>query len=534
MEQKSQVSPEAVADEGTVAATQGRSLAAHARERGALLALCLLAFALRVYHLSFQSLWRDEVDSIRFASRALPELAGMFARPGENGPLFFAALKPWLAVAGSSEFALRFQAVLGGVLVVPLTYALARRLFDLASNGTRRIPPTLSLRNVPLIAALLATASPYLTWYSQEGKMYGLLVALALAACLAFLSAVQGNRWWQWLVYLALLAALALIHVLALLLVAVHVAWLALLWPQYRRRWLSLGLTLALPLLPFYLLTGWWQLTLLRDPTFQTGHPFVPLSQLALGLTSGYLQGLGALANPWLATPVVFLTLVGIVFAGRSEETGAGDSSGAPGRWLRVRPSALLLAWLILPPAALFLLSLSKPLYTDRYVIWIAPAFAILLAQGIAGLRDLWRPAGWVALTGLLAINAAGLARQSQQPVKADMRAAAAFVAGQRLPDERILFQMPYIRHTFEYYAGSQPGAVDGAYTNNGIAPQQVADELAAALAGAPAVWLVLSEETAWDERGLVREWLEQNGVRSQEREFQRVRVLRYRLDSHQ
>ena len=57
-------------------------------------AIVLLAFALRVVHLDFQSLWRDEVDAIRFATRPLPELLSTFGKPGENGPLFFLLLRP--------------------------------------------------------------------------------------------------------------------------------------------------------------------------------------------------------------------------------------------------------------------------------------------------------------------------------------------------------------------------------------------------------------------------------------------------------
>ena len=502
-------------------------------DRAALLLLSLLAFGLRVYHLTFQSLWRDEVDSIRFAARALPELLRMFTKPGENGPLFFAALRPWLAVAGQSEFALRYQAVLAGMLAVPLTYALARRLIAIGSNGSWQFPHGLTLRNVPLIAALLVATGPYLVWYSQEGKMYAVLTALALAACLAFLRALEEGRWWQWLLYLALLVALALTHVLALLLVAVNVLWLALLWPRYRRRWLALALVLLLPLIPFFRLAGWWQLTLLLNPDFQTGHPFVPLSELTSGLASGYLRGLGVLANPWLITLALFLILAGVAFSSRQPASRGPDEADAlsPGRWQRLRPSAMLLVWLLLPPAALFLLSLSKPLYTDRYVIWIAPAFAILLAQGVAGLRIVWRPLGWVALAGLLALSGNGVWRQSHDPIKADLRAAAAYVQAHRQPDDRIVFQMPYIRHTFEYYAGPQPDAVDGSYTNNGMSAEQVAQEMSAALDSAPATWLVLSEDALWDEAGLVRGWLEENGVRSEDQAFNRVRVMRFTFE---
>lgn len=508
-------------------------------DRAALLLLSLLAFGVRVYHLTFQSLWRDEVDSIRFASRALPELLRMFTRPGENGPLFFAALRPWLAAAGEGEFALRYPAVLAGVLAAPLTYALTRRLIAIGSAGSWQFPRGVTLGNVPLVAALLVAAGPYLVWYSQEGKMYAVLTALALAACLVFLRAVEEGRWWQWLVYLALLTALALTHVLALLLVAVNIVWLALAgaaWPRYRRRWLALALVLLLPLIPFFRLVGWWQLTLLLNPSFQTGHPFVPLGDLISGLVSGYLRGLGVLTNPWLITPALFLILAGVAFASRQPGGSVPNDPTAtpPDRWQRLRPSIMLLVWLLLPPAALFLLSLSKPLYTDRYVIWIAPAFAILIAQGVAGLRVVWRPLGWIALTGLLALSGTGVWRQSHQPIKADLRAAAAYVQTHRQPDDRIVFQMPYTRHTFEYYAGPQPDAVDGSYTNNGLTGEQVAQEMAAALDGAPAAWIVLSEEALWDEAGLVRSWLEETGVRGEDQEFNRVRVVRYALEPHQ
>ena len=504
-------------------------------DRAALALLSLLAFGLRAYHLTFQSLWRDEVDSIRFASRALPELLRMFTRPGENGPLFFAALRPWLAVAGQGEFALRFPAALAGVLAVPLTYVLARRLLAIGSAGAVQFPRGMTLSNAPLVAALLVAAGPYLVWYSQEGKMYAVLTALALAACVVFLRAVEEGRWWQWLLYLALLAALALTHVLALLLVAVHVVWLALLWPRYRRRWLPLALVLLLPLIPFFLLAGWWQVALLLNPDFQTGHPYVPLSDLTTGLVSGYLHGLGILTNPWLITPALLLILAGVAFSGRparkvDEETA---SPAAGGRWRRLLPSIMLLVWLLLPPAVLFLLSLSKPLYTDRYVIWIAPAFAILLAQGVGGLRFVWRPLGWAAIIGLLALSLSGVWRQSHQPIKADMRAAAAYVQTHRQPGERIIFQMPFIRHTFEYYAGPLSDAVDGSYTNNGLAAEQVAQKMATALADAPAAWIVLSEASAWDEAGMVQSWLEENGVRREDQEFNRVRVMRFALDRH-
>ena len=110
------------------------------------------------------------------------------------------------------------------------------------------------------------------------------------------------------------------------------------------------------------------------------------------------------------------------------------------------------------------------------------------------------------------------------------MRAAAAYVEARRLPGEPVVFQIPYLRHTYEYYAGPLKTAVDGRFTNGGSTTEQVADEMAAALGDAPIVWLVLSEEDMWDSRGLVRKWLEDQGQPTDDQKFQRVEVIRFQM----
>ncbi len=138
----------------------------------ALLAIVLFAFALRVYHLNAQPLWRDEVDAIRFSSESLLNLLRMLTRVGHNGPLYFVLLRVWRNLTGDSEFALRYLSVAGGVLMVPLTYKIGRR-FKLPSVAA-------------LMATLLVATSPYLHWYSQEAKMYTWLAVLILLAVYAY------------------------------------------------------------------------------------------------------------------------------------------------------------------------------------------------------------------------------------------------------------------------------------------------------------------------------------------------------------
>jgi mannosyltransferase len=152
-----------------------------ARIRYALSALVLTAFALRAYHLDFQSLWRDEVDAITFATRAFPRLLATFTKPKENGPLYFLLLRPWIALTGDSEFSVRFFSLAFGVLTIPLAYALGRKWLSPLSS---------------MLGALLVAFSPYLIWYSQEAKMYTLVTFLTMLSLYLYVEALDIPTSW--------------------------------------------------------------------------------------------------------------------------------------------------------------------------------------------------------------------------------------------------------------------------------------------------------------------------------------------------
>jgi hypothetical protein len=185
-------------------------------------------------------------------------------------------------------------------------------------------------------------------------------------------------------------------------------------------------------------------------------------------------------------------------------------------------------------------------------------AFYLLIAVGLAAL---WRAGGWrrgaaVLLLGLvLGFNGIDQYQQATSPGKADFRAAAAYVAagyetvGVDEPVVRasppppgcescafktylplalsrycmyeglIVFQIPHGRYTFDYYFPYKdyPWA-EGLYTNHRYPDgSYMMNEAAAAEAmegmmeDYDVVWLVASESEMWDERGLVKGWLDAN-----------------------
>ena len=254
--------------------------------RWLLLGLTWLAFALRVAGITAQSLWRDEVDALIFATRPLSELLAMFRQPGQNGPLFFLALRPWLAAAGWSEFALRLPSALAGALAVPIFYMLMRRLVH--------------DRKPAAIAALLMATAPYLIWYGQEAKMYAALTVLAPASLLLTVEVSRRGGWWRWLLLYVITSLCFYTHLLAALIVPVQALWLLILpsAPSRRlRRWLAVGLYLAALILPYLPLLRWQAPTWL-SLTYQTGHPFVPLGDILLVLTSAFSRGVLPVEQP--------------------------------------------------------------------------------------------------------------------------------------------------------------------------------------------------------------------------------------------
>ncbi len=486
-----------------------------------------LTFALRLFRLDFQSLWRDEIDAIRFASVPLPDLLLTFVQPGQNGPLYHLLLRCWLSLVGDSGFSLRFFSLIFGVLAVPLIFRLARRLFP-------------SQPGVAWLAALLAATSPYLVWYSQEGKMYALVVALILLSMDRYLVALERGEWGRWLAYVVVTAAAAYIHfVAALIIPAQGLAFFAL-DGSCRRRWkpwLASLIALTLPYLPLLI----WQLPLLLQPG-ETGFRFVPLPEMLASLLYSYSLGVAQIVPWWGLAPFVGLLLAASLVWWE--------------RPVRSVSPAFLLCWLLVPVAGLFLVSLSRPLYTARYLIFVLPAYLLLLARGVVVVARQSRALAGSLAAVVLVMNGWGLWLQATTPMKADFRAATRYVLDRLSPGEVVLFQIPYGRYSFDYYARHGPSLMlrhavgsyrvflphlagsggdpyrwaEGPYTNAGMSADELARRMAQITAGYRAVWLVATEVSLWDDRGLVQAWLERNAVLRDEAHFVQVAVYLYIL----
>ena len=464
-----------------------------------MLGILLGAWAWRLAGLTSQSLWRDEVDSLRFATRPLSEVLAAFTRPGENGPLFYLLLRPWLTLAGRSEFSLRFPSVLMGVLAIPLIFLWGKYLFGRRAGV-----------GGGLLAALLLAINPYHVWYSQEARMYALVVVLILLSSWWFKEALEKGRWWRWALWYLFVSLGFYIHVLAVLALPLQAFWLLLL-PGWRRRWKSALAAFALLILPYLPLIG-WQWTLLTDVHFRTGHAFTPLNRMFYTLFAVQIQGIPT-ASKWFFALPIFL-LLGVFLL-------------PP---FRKKAIALLGSWWLLPPLLFFLITLITPLFTDRYMIWTLPALVLLLALGGMQIARQNRWLSAILLLGLVGFQFHQGWRQMTTPIKPDLRAAAAYVAPRRGPDELTIFLMPYIRFTYRYYDPGDYLWAEAPYANRSPDGSLVPEHLQKLTAGYAGVWLVESEAAFYDQNGLIQAWLNENADLVDEAHFTLADVYHYQL----
>ncbi len=503
--------------------------------------LVMLAFILRVTALDAQSLWRDETDALCYAfefphlaAHALaPELVGELVLPTacpsiplvsaqdpsvfsrlfqaakatiqHNGPLYYFLLRGWIAFCGYTPFALRYFSLLPGVLLVPLMYALGRRLFVPPGQVCRIEQP------IGLLAAACAALSPYFIWYSQETKMYALVLALAVLAMYALRRAMDGHSAW-WVVMVAATSVGIYLHILAALLIPVECAVWVFWCPRPGRKWLEALAALACLTLP-YLPLLYWQLPLALTPA-KTGYPFYPLSEMIYILLYGFSTGVVGHPAGWvMLIPLAILAAAGLIWGRACVQHKLG-----------------IIVWIALPILVLYVVSLRRPMFTDRYLIWIGPAIYVLVALGV---RALWRQSrlvGLMVVIPLLIALGRGIYVQAAQPVKSDFRAAAQFVAQQAGSGDLLLFQIPHARYTFDYYYPRSFEWVDGLYTNYGMTNDEIDAQMRAAIGAHKAVWLIASEVAMWDQKFQVLGWLDTHARRTQAGQFMLVDAYRYEL----
>ncbi len=573
---------------GPSPAARARGAARRAVERVLLIAILLLALGLRLHRLDAQSVWYDEAVTAQVAGQGLAELTRWTADDIQP-PLYYYIVAGWTrwigagvsGVAPGGEWALRFPSAVFGVLGVALAWAVARRVFHPLHIGQLAAPA----------AALLMAVSPLHVYYSQEARMYTLLVALALLVGYTLIG--LGRTWRRRLAFVLAGTALLYTHYFgAFLLLALALCWLVATVATGDRVRPGVATTAGHPerrsarrSLAGRSRTGVWTRRILRLrppqpslawPTASAQDAFVPgllafaaiallylpwlpamlgryqqdrsywqgalklgeaLRHVALSFTTGapetMLEPDGLRLLPWLGLAVV-IALAALLW---QERTARRAGQRGPS------PVLALLVVLLLPVVAVLLLASRSPKFNPRYLMLVSPAYLLLLAGGIAALARVSRRtavarlAAGTLLVALVVVSAIGLRNWFTDPAftKAQWRELAAHVAAEREPDEAVLLVSGHAYPAWRYYAPNIPAVrlPDIAILDvQAVLGFQTGAALAEGLAGKSGAWLVQWQAEVVDPAGFVPYFLDRAGnERPVDRRFWHLGLRRWRLD---
>lgn len=468
-------------------------MSASRRQRLFWLAIVLVAFGLRVYRLDGQGFWTDEAWTYGIASLDAQGILAYAQRPYEHPPVYYYLLKPWMALAGDTEFSMRYFSLGFSVIAVALIGRLARRWFS-AEHG--------------LWAGALAAIAPFLVVYAQEARMYIVALCAGLLAVDFALRWLEGRRARDGAACCALcLVGLAIHYYTAMHIIAINLCAL----PTIAREWRAGRPGAAKRLLLLLLLGdavlaavlgGWLMLSLgaLTAVSQKAGMPlFAGRSLEELQRNLVFLVVGGIVYRP-LSQPELLLTAGGL----------AAAAAGALAGWRARLPAGrltMVCLLLIVPPIA------ASPVpqnYNARYMFMSVPALIWLPAIALVAWRAR-RPAVAALIAAALAVVCLYGVALNYDFVKNAYRDIAAVVTRGAQPGDAVILDGPNQGYLAAYYLRGPwprkdvPADVDHAELID------VDPDLRGMQQAYPRIWIVAQQASSIDPADNVTRWLSLN-----------------------
>jgi mannosyltransferase len=489
-----------------------------------LLVIVAVGVALRLYRIADRSLWLDESFSLWMGRQPLGAMWRYLVQLDQHPPLYYTLLHFWMWL-GDSETIVRSFSALWSILTLPVIYAIGTRI-----GG----------RGLGFLAALILAISPFHIQYAQDARMYAMLAFCASMALLCMVQLLGDHENQE---------------------------------PRTKNQRSQIGsrLTVRAPVLGSQ--AGWWLGLIVFTTLTMFGHNTALLFPVALGLFVAGAYGLPALRRraqgvsgaasdqrlrswsialglalllwlPWLPSLLVQVrrvdaefwipppTLRSVVATWRDFVSAFAPSSllvalillafggiALLGAWrLRRRPAllALLLLLIVAPFAGELLVSLRRPIYYTRTLIWASIPFYLLLAAGLLQLR--FRPLIAAATLALVLLNGVSLASYYRDYEPEGWREAANWLAPQVRAGDIILFNAGWTQIPFDYYyrhAGSpveERGLPADLFDRGILEPKMTAADLprlADLVAGRRRVVLVYSHNWYTDPQNIILRFLD-------------------------
>ncbi len=526
----------------------------HHRLEWTLVALIsIVGGVLRLWALGKQSLWIDEAFSVWVAQHSIGSLVQFVSSVDQHPPLYYLLLHGWMALFGDSERSVRSLSALLSIATIPLFYIAGKKLVG---------------RTAAMVAVFLLALSPFHIRYAQEARMYAL--AAFLAAGLLYARAVwfsdsmpRTRRRYAAIAALVFFETTMMYthnNIAVTLPVALNAA-VFLAWGIQRRRG-ACGLQAMCE--PGFLLN--WVIT--QVIVFVLWLPWLP---------AFVHQSIGVYHNFWIQSMTAYS--IWSVFHNFNLAFPEGWypvallwdiiywSMAALGLYaLRKKAAvAIMLGSLFLIPASIVIvISLQRPILSDRALIWTTLSYFLLIGCGIGWLLDglvtrnentqirtrlkRLRPALGVSFLLLVfGLTLFSINAYFHQFHKEDWRSLTAYIVQNVSSEDIVLINASWSQIPLDYYAlrsaaGQAADPVQGElagmpvtlFGSGELEPRMQIDDIAhlrETIAPYSSVWLLYAHEWYTDPNNLIIKELANNYTQVDEQHFQGPRVLHFQRD---
>ncbi|MCB9422582.1 MAG: glycosyltransferase family 39 protein [Ardenticatenaceae bacterium] len=541
--------------------------------------ITLIGGGLRILLLGMKGMWLDETFSVWLANHNVGEMLQWIVKIDQHPPLYYLLLHYWIALNGDTPYYVRLLSALFGAGTIPVIYLIGKRLSGMVTG---------------LAAAVILALSPFHIYFAQETRMYTLLTfntAVAIYALVRLLTdsravrpiggqfreylhawrtlgpvepetpkefsykdvARNQSRWraWTlrhrwlsiqaietdlaWVVFILFSAAALLSHNTAVLFpLATNIFVIGLMVFQRKKEPVSLPVFQAPSLgnwvkaqIGIFLLWSPWLLAFVQQAGRVYQRFWIPEPTW-----DNVIKVLGSFLNASAPLPVSLTRLIwslyGLVFC-----------LGLVYYRKKVSQFIFLFTLFAIPFLGELIVSIRRPIFYDRTLIWLTIPLFLVLAAGVAQFR--FRILIAVVLGSLGTINLFSAGDYYRFYQKEDWYTAAGYVALFAEKDDLILFNSNFVEIPFDYYFKpfekqyaiqvEKQGVPKDLFDSGILEPQMTESDipgLTSLTSGHDRVWLVYSHDSYTDPMGLIPETLAAQMQLIQERDFYGGQVQLY------
>lgn len=440
--------------------------------------ILLLGATTRIYHINDQSLWVDEGYAYYHAHYS--SLIETLARD-THPPLYFGALRLWSEITGDSELALRWFSVLPSMLSLALIFQLAKEILRHQKRKSAIIP---------ILATLMLALADAENYLAQESRHYTWLVLLVMGSMWMFLRWSRTHHRRSFGLWIGFTVAMVYTHYITAFMGIVQGLYTLIAFRGKTRIQAVGGLIVsALALSPWLLLVGVRQLG-------NNG------ANWSVDLSSAVIRDIQVkyFTEQWaLMMGLLLLGCVTIVYYERDRFRIT---------WHRV--TGLLLLWLIVPVLLTVIVNELLPFLQPRRLTQWTPVIALLVAFGLANIRQ---PIRTVMIAVLLVY---GVTQVDFFRVKPDWRTVSQLTARYTVPGDLVLTDIVGGDYQMQYYLTRE--MPDGTLLADGVQyeslkvqrdfyPETYHEWLPAVIDTHDTVWLMY-----WSDDPSARGWLDNLG----------------------